>query len=75
MLLLKRINKSFMRNKVRNLLYCIVVTAIILFGGVLLISGKMVNLLIIVGLLGILEILLLENLYQLVFVKEEKKGK
>lgn len=64
-----------MRNKVRNLLYCIVVTAIILFGGVLLISGKMVNLLIIVGLLGILEILLLENLYQLVFVKEEKKGK
>lgn len=64
-----------MRNKVRNLLYCIVVTAIIFFGGVLLISGKMVNLLISVGLLGILEILLLENLYQLVFVKEEKKGK
>ena len=67
MLLLKRVNKSFMRNKVRNLLYCIVVTAIIFFGAVLLISGKMLNLLIIVGLLGALEILLLENLYQIDF--------
>lgn len=63
-----------MKKKVRNLLYCIVVTAIIFFGGVLLISGKMINLLIIVDLLGSLEILLLENLYQLVFVKEKRKG-
>ena len=62
-----------MRKETRNLLYCIVVTAIIFFGGILLISGKMINLLIIVGLLGALEILLLENLYQLVFVKGEKK--